>query len=82
MCDYLKVTGPLINTAMFRECLQGSFSASSNDFSTFFGPGFLLTFTQGDFSSFALFITTFYAMLESKMERRFTVKFYLQRRDM
>ena len=56
--------------------------ASSNDFSTFFGRGFFLTFTQGDFSSFAFFITTFYAMLESKMERCFTVKFYIQRRDM
>ena len=58
-----------------------SFLASSNDFSTFFGPGFFLTVTQGDFSSFAFFITTFYAMLESKLERCFTVKFYIQRRE-
>ena len=59
-----------------------SFLALSNDFSTFFGPDFFLTVAQGDFSSFAFFIATFYAMLESKMERCFTVKFYIQRRDM
>ena len=43
---------------------------------------FFLTVTQGDFSSFAFFITTFYAMLEYKKERCFTGKFYIQRRDM
>ena len=59
-----------------------SFLASSNDFSTIFGPGLFLTVNQGDFSSFAFFITTFYAMLESEMECCFTVKFYIQRRDM
>ena len=55
-----------------------SFSVSSNDFSTFFGPGFFLTVI----SSFAFFITTFYAMLESKKERCVIGKFYIQRRDL